>query len=76
MILTSNIPANRYKLSSSFRRRNLISSVILIVLIRVYKNYNKANRLKKYKVGGSSNYYVEYARVSYSYNLAPFLPTR
>ncbi len=75
MVLTSNMPADRYKLSSLFRRRNLISSVILIVLMRVYKNCNKANHPEKYKVGGSSNYYVEYARVSYSYNLAPFSPT-
>ncbi len=76
MVLTSNIPTNRYKLSSLFRRRNLILSVVLIVLIRIYKNCNKANHPKKYKVGGSSNYYVECARVSYSYNLVPFLPTR
>jgi len=43
--------------------------------MRVYKNYDKANRPKKYKVGGSFNYYVKCARVSYSYNLAPFSPT-
>jgi len=76
MVLTSNMPTDRHKLSSLFRHRNLISSIILIVLMRVYKNYNKANHLKKYKVGGSSNYYIKYARVSYSYNLAPFSPTR
>jgi len=70
------MPANRHKLSSSFRRYNLISSVVLTVLMRVYKNCDKANRPEKYKVGGSSDYYVECARVSYSYDLAPFLPTR
>ncbi len=70
------MPADRHKLSSSFRYHNLISSVVLIVPMRVCKNYDKANRPEKYKVGGSSDYYVEYARVSYSYNLVPFSPTR
>jgi len=76
MVLTSIMPTDRYKLSSSFRRHNLILSIILTVLMRVYKNCDKANRPKKYKVGGSSDYYVKCARVSYSYNRAPFLPTR
>ncbi len=44
--------------------------------MRVCKNYDKANHPEKYKVGGSSNRCVECARVSYSYNLAPFLPTQ
>jgi len=42
--------------------------------MRIYKNYDKANHLEKYKVGGSSNYYIEYAYISYNYNLAPFSP--
>jgi len=75
MVLTSNMPADRHKLSSLIRRRNLISSVVSIVPMRVYKNCDKANRPEKYKVGGSSDRYVEYARISYSYNLAPFLLT-
>jgi len=76
MVLTFNMPADRHKLSSLFRRRNLISSVIPTVPMRVCKNCDKANRPKKCKVGGSSDYYVECARVSYSCNLAPFSPTR
>jgi len=76
MVLTSNMPADRHKLSSSFRRRNLISSVIPTVPMRVCKNCDKANRPEKYKVGGSSDHYIECARINYSYNLAPFLPTR
>jgi len=76
MVLTSNMPADRHKLSSSFRRRNLISSVVLTVPMRVCKNCDKANRPEKYKVGGSSDRCVECARVGYSYDLAPFLPAR
>ena len=43
--------------------------------MRVYKNYEKARRLEKYKVGGSSDRCVECARLGYNCDLAPFSPT-
>jgi len=70
------MPTNRYKLLSSFRYRQLLLLIAPATLIRVYKNCEKARRLEKYKVGGSSNYYVECARLGYSCDLAPFSPTR
>jgi len=76
IILTSIMPTNRYKLSSSFRRRQLLSLIAPATLIRVCKNCEKARRPEKYKVGGSSNRYVECARLGYSYDLAPFSPAR
>ena len=76
MILTFTMPADRHKLSSSSRRRNLVSSVAPIVPMRVCKNCDKANRPEKCKVGGSSDRCVECARAGYSCDLAPFSPAR
>ncbi len=76
IILTSIIPANRYKLLSTFRRRQLVSSITPTTLIRVCKNYKKARRPEKYKVGGLSDRCVEYARLGYSCDLALFSPAR
>ncbi len=65
------------KPSSIKRRRQLVDSFkVLTPAMRVYRNYLKANRLKKYKVRGSSNRYVECARLGYNCNLAPFSPTK
>jgi len=70
------MPANRHKLSSSFHRRQLLSLIAPATPMRVYKNCEKARRLEKYKVGGSSDRYVECARLGYSCDLAPFSPAR
>jgi len=76
IILTSIMPADRHKLSSPFRRRQLVSSIAPTTLMRVYKNCEKARRPKKCKVGGLSDRCVECARLGYSCDLAPFSPTR
>jgi len=44
--------------------------------MRVYLNYNKARSLEKYKVGSTSDRYIECARKGRSYNLIPFSPAR
>ena len=70
------MPANRYRLLAKFRRRQLINSFNPTSLIRVYRNCDKAYSPEKYKIGGTSNRYIKYARKGRSYNLAPFSPAR
>ncbi len=65
------------KPSSTKRRRQLVDSFkALVPAMRVYYNYSRANRSEKYKVRGSSNRCVEYARLGYSCDLAPFSPAK
>ncbi len=70
------MPTNRYRLLAKFRRRQLINSFNPTILIRVCRNYDKAHSPEKYKIGSTSNRYIECARKGRSYNLAPFSPAR
>ncbi len=71
------MPPNRYRLPLLYRRRQLANSIKApIPAIRVCRNYLKANRPEKYKVSGSSDRCVEYARLGYACDLAPFSPAK
>ena len=68
---------NTIKLSSSYRRRNLVNLFNPTQdTMRVCKNCERTGTPDKCKVGGSSDRCIECARKTYSYNLAPFSPAR
>ena len=71
-IISSTIPANRYKLPSSFRRRRIVESFIPTLSIRKCNNYKQSTQPKKYLIGRSLDKYIKYDRLGRYYNLALF----
>ncbi len=71
------MPPDRYYLPLLYYYYQLVDSIkALIPAIRVYKNYLKVNYPEKYKVSSSSDRYIKYARLRYTYNLTPFSPVK